>query len=94
LSDSQTHGLTIKEQSIVDSTTIRLFCDILNGLGRNPVNESKKKGGLKVYLRTDAVQSVGKLMVITATKMHDRNFLSEIKVPQYSMLVFDKAYNY
>ncbi len=39
----------------------------------------------------DAVQSVGKFMKITAAKMHDKNFLSKIEVPQFSMLVFDKA---
>ena len=42
----------------------------------------------------DAVQSLGKFMKITAAKIHDKNFLSEIQVPQFSMLVFDKAYNY
>ena len=94
LSDSRTHGLTIKELFIIDSTTIRLFSDILKGVGRNPVNDGKKKGGLKVHMLIDAVQSVGKFMKITASKMHDKNFLSEIQVPQYSMLVFDKAYNY
>ena len=94
LSDSRTHGLTIKELFIVDSTTIRLFSDILKGVGRNPKNDGKKKGGLKVHMLIDAVQSVGKFMKITAAKMHDKNFLSEIQVPQYSMLVFDKAYNY
>jgi hypothetical protein len=94
LSDSRTHGLTVKELFIVDSTTIRLFSDILKGVGRNPKNDGKKKGGLKVHMLIDAVQSVGKFMKITAAKMHDKNFLSEIQVPQYSMLVFDKAYNY
>jgi hypothetical protein len=94
LSDSRTHGLTIKELFIVDSTTIRLFSDILKGVGRNPKNDGKKKGGLKVHMLIDAVQSVGKFMKITAAKMHDKNFLSEIQVPQFSMLVFDKAYNY
>ncbi len=33
-------------------------------------------------------------MKITAAKMHDKNFLKDIQVPQFSMLVFDKAYNY
>jgi len=94
LSDSRTNGLTFKELYIVDSTTIRLFSDILKGVGRNPKNDGKKKGGLKVQMLIDAVQSVGKFMKITAAKMHDKNFLSEIQVPQYSMLVFDKAYNY
>ena len=94
LSDSRTLGLTIKELFIVDSTTIRLFSDILKGVGRNPKNDGKKKGGLKVHMLIDAVQSVGKFMKITAAKMHDKNFLKEIQVPEFSMLVFDKAYNY
>ena len=94
LSDSRTLGLTIKELYIVDSTTIRLFSDILKGVGRNPKNDGKKKGGLKVHMLIDAVQSVGKFMKITAAKMHDKNFLRDIQVPEFSMLVFDKAYNY
>jgi len=94
LSDSRTLGLTIKELFIVDSTTIRLFSDILKGVGRNPKNDGKKKGGLKVHMLIDAVQSVGKFMKITAAKMHDKNFLKEIQVPEFSMLVFDRAYNY
>ena len=94
LSDSRTVGLTIKELYIVDSTTIRLFSDILKGVGRNPKNDGRKKGGLKVHMLIDAVQSVGKFMKITAAKMHDKNFLRDIQVPEFSMLVFDKAYNY
>lgn len=93
LSDSRTKGLTVKDLFIVDSTTIRLFSDILKGVGRNPKNDGKKKGGLKVHMLIDAVQSVGKFMRITAAKVHDKNFLKEIQVPEFSMLVFDKAYN-
>ncbi len=58
LSDSRTYGLTFKELLIIDSTTIRLFSDILKGVGRNPKNDSKKKGGLKVHMLIDAVQSI------------------------------------
>jgi hypothetical protein len=94
LSDSRTLGLTIKELFIVDSTTIRLFSDILKGVGRNPKNDGKKKGGLKVHMLIDAVQSVGKFMRITEARVHDKNFLKDIQVPSYSMIVFDKAYNY
>ena len=94
LSDSRTLGLTVKELFIVHSTTIRLFSDILKGVGRNPKNDGKKKGGLKVHMLIDAVQSVGKFMKITAAKMHDKNFLRDIQVPEFSMLVFDRAYNY
>ncbi len=94
LSDSRTLGLTVKELYIVDFTTIRLFGDTLKGVGRNPKNDGKKKGGLKVHMLIDAAQSVGKFMRITAAKMHDKNFLKDIQVPEFSMLVFDKAYNY
>src|SRR5580698_3236200 len=94
LSDSRIKGLTVKDLFIVDSTTIRLFSDILKGVGRNPKNDGKKKGGLKVHMLIDAVQSVGKFMRITAAKVHDKNFLKDIQVPEFSMLVFDKAYNY
>jgi hypothetical protein len=94
LSDSRDLGLTLKELFIVDSTTIRLFSDILKGVGRNPKNDGKKKGGLKVHMLIDAVQSIAKFVRITEAKMHDKNFLKDIQVPTFSMLVFDRAYNY
>jgi hypothetical protein len=94
LSDSQTYGLTIKELFIVDSTTIRLFTDILKGVGRNPKNDGKKKGGLKVHMLIDAHQSVVKFVKITQAKMHDKQFLRHLQLPEYSTIVFDKAYNH
>ncbi|MBP8959032.1 MAG: hypothetical protein KBG40_01215 [Bacteroidales bacterium] len=45
--DSRTFGLTFKEVLIVDSTTIRLFSDILKGVGRNPEGDVRKKRGMK-----------------------------------------------
>lgn len=94
LSDSRTFGLTFKEILLIDSTTIRLFSDILKGVGRNPKNDGKKKGGLKVHMLIDAVQSVGRFIKITAAKVHDKNFLKEIELISHSMVVFDRAYNY
>jgi hypothetical protein len=94
LSDSRTFGLTFKEVLLIDSTTIRLFSDILKGVGRNPRNDGKKKGGLKVHMLIDAVQSVGRFIKITEAKVHDKNFLKELELISYSMVVFDRAYNY
>lgn len=94
LSDSRTFGLTFKEVLLIDSTTIRLFSDILKGVGRNPKNDGKKKGGLKVHMLIDAVQSVGRFIKITEAKVHDKNFLKELELISHSMVVFDKAYNY
>ena len=94
LSDSRTFGLTFKEVLLIDSTTIRLFSDILKGVGRNPKGDGKKKGGLKVHMLIDAVQSVGRFVKITAAKVHDKNFLKNLELVSHSMIVFDKAYNY
>ena len=94
LSDSRTYGLTFKEVLLIDSTTIRLFSDILKGVGRNPKNDGKKKGGLKVHMLIDAVQSVGRFIKITEAKVHDKNFLKELELISHSMVVFDRAYNY
>ncbi len=94
LSDSRTFGLTFKEVLLIDSTTIRLFSDILKGVGRNPKGDGKKKGGMKVHMLIDAVQSVGRFIKITAAKVHDQNFLKSLELISHSMVVFDKAYNY
>jgi hypothetical protein len=94
LSNSRTYGLTFKEVLLIDSTTIRLFSDILKGVGRNPKGDGKKKGGLKVHMLIDAVQSVGKFIKITAAKVHDKNFLKSLELISHSMVVFDRAYNY
>ena len=94
LSDSRTFGLTFKEVLLIDSTTIRLFSDILKGVGRNPKGDGKKKGGLKVHMLIDAVQSVGRFVRITAAKVHDKNFLKSLELISHSMIVFDRAYNY
>ncbi len=94
LSDSRTFGLTFKEVLLIDSTTIRLFSDILKGVGRNPKGDGKKKGGLKVHMLIDAIQSVGRFVKITAAKVHDKNFLKSLELISHSMIVFDKAYNY
>lgn len=94
LSDSRTFGLTFKEVLLIDSTTIKLFSNILKGVGRNPAGDGKKKGGLKVHMLIDAVQSVGRFVKITEAKSHDKNFLKSFDISAHSMLVFDKAYNY
>jgi hypothetical protein len=86
--------LTFKEVLIIDSTTIRLFSDILKGVGRNPKGDGRKKGGMKVHMLIDAVQSVGRFIKMTAAKVNDQKFLKSLELISDSMIVFDKAYNY
>jgi hypothetical protein len=95
LSSSRTIGLNIKELYIVDSTTIQLFSSLVfKGVGRNPKDGGKKKGGLKVHMLIDALQDIGKFVKVTAAKVHDSRFLNELTLNPFSMVVFDKAYNH
>ena len=84
----------IRNDYIFDSTTISLFSDIMKGVGRNPKNEGKKKGGLKVHMMIDAHSDTAKYARISEAKMHDKNFLKYLILPNGSMIVFDKAYNH
>ncbi|MBS1749163.1 MAG: hypothetical protein JST63_04620 [Bacteroidetes bacterium] len=51
---------------IIDSTTIRLFSDILQGVGRNRLDGVKKKGGIKVHAMMDTFSGVTDFVRITA----------------------------
>jgi hypothetical protein len=93
ISDSRLKGLSIRNLKIIDSTTIRLFSDILRGVGRNRLDGSRKKGGIKVHAMMDAFSGITEYVRMTAAKVHDRQFLYHLKLPANSWLVFDKAYN-
>lgn len=93
ISDSRLKGLSIRNLKIIDSTTIRLFSDILRGVGRNPLDGSRKKGGIKVHCLMDAFSGIAEYVRMTEAKVHDRMFLYHLKLPSNSFIVFDKAYN-
>ena len=93
ISDSRLKGLSIRNLKIIDSSTIRLFSDILRGVGRNPLDGSRKKGGIKVHALMDAFSGIVEFVRITAAKEHDRKFLYHIKLMPNSWIVFDKGYN-
>jgi hypothetical protein len=94
LSDSRKEGVQFEQFYAFDSTTIRLFSDVLKGVGRNPKDEGKKKGGLKVHMLTDVHADSAKFVKMSEAKLHDKNFLKQLILPQGSMTVFDKAYNH
>lgn len=92
ISDSRLKGLSIRNLRIIDSTTIQLFSDILQGAGRNPVSGARKKGGIKVHALMDAFSGITEFIRITEAKQNDRKFLYELKPVANSWLVFDKGY--
>ena len=74
ISDSRLKGLSIRNLKIIDSTTIRLFSEILRGVGRNPLDGSRKKGGIKVHAMMDAFSGIAEFIRMTEAKVHDRKF--------------------
>jgi len=93
ISDSRLKGLSIRNLRIIDSTTIRLFSEILRGVGRKPLDGSRRKGGIKVHTMMDAFSGVTEFVRMTEARVHDRKFLYMLKLEPDSWLVFDKAYN-
>jgi Transposase DDE domain/Domain of unknown function (DUF4372) len=93
ISDSRLKGLSIRNLKVIDSSTIQLFSEILRGVGRNPLNGGRKKGGIKVHAMMDAFSGVTEFVRMTEAREHDRKFLYHLKLPANSWLVFDKAYN-
>lgn len=92
ISDSRLKGLSIRNLKIIDSSTIQLFSEILQGVGRNQLDGARKKGSIKVHALMDAFSGVTEFVRITAAKEHDQRFLYHLKLPANSWLVFDKAY--
>jgi IS4 transposase len=64
----------------------------MRNAGRNPVN-GKRKGGIKVHTLIQSDEDVPCLLRFTSAAAHDSPFLNQIKLPEGSILVFDKGYN-
>lgn len=94
LSVSRINNVSFSDLFIFDSSTIRLFSDIMKGVGRNPKDEGKKKGGLKVHMLIDAHADTPTFVKISEAKCHDKTFMQYLNLPEHSMVVFDRAYNH
>lgn len=92
ISDSRLKGLSIGNLKVIDSSTIQLFTEILRGVGRKPIAEGKRKGGIKVHAMMDAFSGVTEFVQMTEAREYDRKFLYHLKLAANSWLVFDKAY--
>lgn len=91
LSDSKAIKKVFKNLLIVDSSTISLFSNILQGTGRNPIN-GKKKGGIKIHTMISAAEDVPCLVRFTSAKIHDHTFLHNLNLKPGSIVVFDRGY--
>lgn len=94
LSVSRIDKISFDNLFIFDSSTIRLFSQVMQGVGRNPKGEGKKKGGLKVHMLIDAHSQTPTFVKISEAKSHDKNFIQYLNLAPHSMIVFDRAYNH
>lgn len=80
-----------KRLFIIDSTTIKLFHDILAGLGTAPL-KGKRKGGLKAHVMIKASEDTPCVVSLTKGSANDRTFFKSIDLPKGSIITFDKGY--
>jgi hypothetical protein len=92
LSDSRFKDSFGKELSIIDSTTIFLFKDILKCVGRKP-ESGKRKGGIKVHMQIRPDYNSPVLVKFTDATSHDSSFMNDIEFTRDHIYVFDKGYN-
>ena len=95
LSDSRKTDISFAQFFAFDSTTIRLFSEVLKGVGRKLKGHGKQKGGMKVHMLTDVHADSAKFVKMSDARMHDKKFLQYINcLTAGCMIVFDKAYNF
>ena len=92
LSDSRFRNEFGKELSIIDSTTIFLFKDILKCVGRKP-ESGKRKGGIKVHMQIRPDYNSPVLVKFTDATTHDSSFMNDVAFTSDHIYVFDKGYN-
>ena len=79
------------ELFIVDSSTITLFSNVMQGAGTFGSN-GKKKGGVKVHTLINAQHDLPAFVRITEARHTDVSQLQHLSLPAGSVIVFDKGY--
>ena len=92
LSDSRIKDVLGKQVKLVDSSTVSLFKDIMQCVGRK-AKTGKSKGGIKVHTVINADEKVPNLVWFSPAATHDHQFLEKLKCDENSIYIFDKGYN-
>jgi hypothetical protein len=92
LPDSRAKKSLEERLFIIDSTTIKLFSDVMKGLGREPVT-GKQKGGAKAHVMMKSDEDLPRYVLITHATKNDKIILNNFTLEPGSIVVVDKAYN-
>lgn len=77
---------------IMDSTTISLFTDTMQGVGRHPHN-GRRKGGAKAHVLIRAQEDVACFVRIANGKENDKVMFRHALLPKGSIVALDKGYS-
>jgi len=76
---------------IFDSTTIELFSEVMQGVGKKPVY-GRRKGGVKAHVLTKADEDVPRFVSLTPARRNDSFFTDHIHLPPGSIVTYDRGY--
>lgn len=76
---------------VLDSTTITLFSDVLQGTGAFGLN-GRKKGGAKAHVVMRVDQQVPCFIDLTEGKRNDKHIMARVPLARGSVVVFDMGY--
>jgi hypothetical protein len=92
LSDSRLSGDVLGRLTLVDSTTVSLFKDVLKAVGRTPAS-GRRKGGIKAHVSLDSETGLPKVVCFSASASSDTPHLRKAGLARGSIAVFDMGYN-
>jgi hypothetical protein len=76
---------------MMDSTTIEIFSDVMQGVGAVKLN-GKRKGGVKAHMLIDAIHHIPQICFFSQAKENDRIFMDKVALEKNAILVFDKGF--
>lgn len=91
LSDSRLAGGIFSRLTIIDSTTISLFKDILKAAGRSPAS-GKRKGGIKAQVTMDSATGLPKVVCFSSGASADTPYMRKAKLRKGDIAVIDMGY--
>lgn len=77
---------------ILDSTTISLFSDVMQGVGRHPMT-GRRKGGVKAHVLMRATDDVPCFVHITQARVNDKTIFPYLNLAKGSIVALDKGFN-
>lgn len=91
LSDSRLENEIFSRLTIIDSTTMSLFKDILKAAGRSPAS-GKRKGGIKAQVTMDSATGLPKVVHFSSGASADTPYMKKAKLAKGDIAVFDMGY--